>query len=228
VGALLALYPNVLHLATLEGTGVVRLQDLAGRRVSVGAPGSGTEVAARALLEANGLSYDDMQIQRLNFNETANALRDGQVDAGFISVGPPTSALMDLASARPMRLVSLSPQEVEAMRTIDPTHGPHTLPAGLYPGQDSPVRTAATPNILAVRMDMDPDLAYTLARAVLDGVGELAGVHPAARSISEAYTLEHSPIPLHPGTVRLLEERGHRVPREVGGTEGHQEESPQG
>ena len=97
--ALAALYPNALHLATLEGSGIDGLEDLPGRRVSVGAPGSGTEVAARTLLEANGITYDDLRAQRLNFNETANALRDGQIDAGFWSVGPPTSSLVDLATA---------------------------------------------------------------------------------------------------------------------------------
>ena len=86
--AISALYPNVLHLVTLEGTGVERLVDLVGRRVSVGAPGSGTEVAARTLLEGNGISYDDFRPQRLNFNETASALRDGNIDAGFLSAGP--------------------------------------------------------------------------------------------------------------------------------------------
>ena len=100
--ALAALYPNLLHLVTLDGTGVESLADLAGRRVSVGAPGSGTEVGARMLLEGNGISYDEFEPQRLNFNETANALRDGSIDAGFLSVSPPTSAIMDLATARPV------------------------------------------------------------------------------------------------------------------------------
>ncbi|MEX2527354.1 MAG: TAXI family TRAP transporter solute-binding subunit [Gemmatimonadota bacterium] len=212
VRALLALYPNVLHLVTLDGTGVGQLSELAGRRVSVGAPGSGTEVAARALLDANGVGYNQLQVQRLNFNETANALRDGQVDVGFLSVGPPASALMDLATARPMRLLSLTDGEVERMRSLDSTHSLHVMDGGLYPGVDEPVATAATPNVLAVRADMDEELAYNLARSVLDGRDELAGVHPVARLISVEYTLQHSPIPLHPGTIRLLEERGYAVP----------------
>ena len=119
--ALTALYPNVLHLITVEGTGVEGLVDVVGRRVSVGAPGSGTEVAARTLLAGNGIDYEDFQPQRLNFNETASALRDGNIDAGFVSAGPPTSAIVDLATARPVRLVPIGVAEVENTAVLDPT-----------------------------------------------------------------------------------------------------------
>ena len=119
--ALTTLYPNLLHLVTVEGTGVEGLADLAGQRVSVGAPGSGTEVAARTLLEGNGIGYDDFQPQRLNFNETASALRDGNIDAGFVSADPPTSAIVDLATARSVRLVPIGVAEVENAAVLDPT-----------------------------------------------------------------------------------------------------------
>lgn len=210
--ALAALYANVLQLATVEGTGVTRLADLAGRRVSVGAPGSGTEVGARILLEANGIGYEDFQPQRLNFNETANALRDGNVDAGFWSAGPPVSTIMDLATARSVRLIPITAEEVRRAAADDPTLRPDTIPAQAYRGQDSPVETLSTPNILAVRADMPEELAYALVQALLDGREELVGVHPVARRISAEYTLEVSPIPLHPGVVRYLRERGHEVP----------------
>jgi uncharacterized protein len=210
--ALAALYANVLQLATVEGTGVTRLADLAGRRVSVGAPGSGTEVGARILLEANGIGYEDFQPQRLNFNETANALRDGNVDAGFWSAGPPVSTIMDLATARSVRLIPITAEEVRRAAAVDPTLRPDTIPAQAYRGQGAPVETLSTPNILAVRADMPEELAYALVQALLDGREELGGVHPVARRISAEYTLEVSPIPLHPGVVRYLRERGHEVP----------------
>jgi uncharacterized protein len=173
--ALAALYANVLQLATVEGTGVTRLADLAGRRVSVGAPGSGTEVGARILLEANGIGYEDFQPQRLNFNETANALRDGNVDAGFWSAGPPVSTIMDLATARSVRLIPITAEEVRRAAAVDPTLRPDTIPAQAYRGQGAPVETLSTPNILAVRADMPEELAYALVQALLDGREELAG-----------------------------------------------------
>ncbi|MFW6199566.1 MAG: TAXI family TRAP transporter solute-binding subunit [Gemmatimonadota bacterium] len=215
VRALAALYPNVLHLVTLEGTGVESLDDLVGRRVSVGAPGSGTEVGARTLLEGNGISYDDFDPQRLNFNETANALRDGSIDAGFLSVGPPTSALMDLASARPVRFVPVTEEEVEATAALDPTVRRHVMAAGTYPGHEEDVQTVSTPNVLVVRAEMDEDLAYDLARVLFQGRPELEGVHPAARNITPEYTLDVSPLPLHPGTIRYLEESGHEIPESL-------------
>ena len=210
--ALVALYANVLQLATIEGSGVSGLQDLVGRRVSVGAPGSGTEVGARILLEANGIGYEDFQPQRLNFNETANALRDGTVDAGFWSAGPPVSTIMDLATARAVRLIPIVAEEVRRAAAVDPTLRPDTIPARAYSGQDAPVETLSTPNILAVRADMPEDLAYALVEAVLNARQELAGVHPVARRISAEYTLDVSPIPLHPGVVRYLTEHSHEVP----------------
>jgi len=210
--ALAALYPNVLQLATVEGTGVTTVADLVGRRVSVGAPGSGTEVGARILLEANGISYEDFQPQRLNFNGTANALRDGTIDAGFWSAGAPTSAIMDLATARPIRLITIATAEVERAAAIDPTLRRDTIPGGAYPNQEAAVETLSTPNLLVVRADMPEELAYALVEALLNARGELAGVHPVARRISAEYTLAVSPIPLHPGVVRYLRDAGHEVP----------------
>ena len=210
--ALVALYANVLQLATREGSGVVKLSDLAGRRVSVGAPGSGSEVAARNLLGANGIGYDDFEPQRLNFNETANAIRDGSVDAGFWSAGPPTSSIMDLATARPIRLIALAAEEVERTAAIDPTVRGDVIPAQAYRGQDQQVETLSTPNLLVVRADMTEELAYSLIQELLGAREELEGVHPVARQISTEYTLEVSPIPLHPGVVRYLQDTGHEVP----------------
>ena len=210
--ALTALYPNVLHLVTLEGNGVESLVDLVGRRVSVGAPGSGTEVAARTLLEGNGIGYDDFRPQRLNFNETASALRDGNIDAGFLSAGPPTSALLDLATARPMQLVPIGVTEVENTSVLDPTVSRDFFLPATYPGQEVEVETLSTPNLLVVRTDMSEELVYDLIQTLFAAQTELASVHPAARHISAEYTMEASPIPLHPGAVRFFVEAGYEVP----------------
>ncbi|MDH3205970.1 MAG: TAXI family TRAP transporter solute-binding subunit [Gemmatimonadota bacterium] len=210
--ALVALYPNVLQLASLQGGGVQSLQDLVGRRVSVGAPGSGTEVGARTLLEANGIGYEDFEPQRLNFNETANGIRDGTVDAGFWSAGPPTSSIMDLATGREIHLIPLSDEEVARTAAVDPTVRRDVIPAGAYRGQNEPVPTLSTPNLLVVRSDMSEDLAYSLIRVLLEAQPELAQVHPVAGRISAEYTLDVSPIPLHPGVVRYLREEGFEVP----------------
>ena len=172
----------------------------------------GTEVAARTLLEGNGISYDDFRPQRLNFNETASALRDGNIDAGFLSAGPPTSAIMDLATARRMQLVPIGAAEVENTSVLDPTVIRDFFLPGTYPGQEFEVETLSTPNLLVVRADMSEELVYDLIEALYAVRTELAGVHPAARHISAEYTLEVSPIPLHPGAVRYFLEAGYEVP----------------
>jgi uncharacterized protein len=112
--ALLSVYPNAIQIVTLAESDIQSIEDLRGRRVSVGAPGSGTEVNAQQILTANGISYDEIDEQRLNFNETADALRDGDIDAGFWSVGPPTSSIMNLAATRAIKLIPLTDAEIEA------------------------------------------------------------------------------------------------------------------
>src|SRR5690606_32593026 len=108
VRAIGTVYPNAVQIVALKDSGISSLQDLKGKRVSVGAPGSGTEVNAKVVLETNGISYDDIDVQRLNFNETADALRDGQIDAGFWSVGPPTSSILNLATTHDIVLIGLT------------------------------------------------------------------------------------------------------------------------
>jgi hypothetical protein len=215
VAVLAGLYPNALHVVTLADANVARLGDLGGRRVSVGAPGSGTEVAARTLLESNGVSYDDMRVQRLNFNETASALRDGHVDAGFWSAGPPASSIVDLATTREIRLVPIGDDERARAVERDPTLRPYVIPSGTYPRQATDVRTVSTPNVLLVRADLPDDVACALAASLFGGRDALAGVHPAARTITVAYTLSDAPIPLHAGVARCLEREGHEIPEHL-------------
>jgi hypothetical protein len=215
VAVLAALYPNVLHVVTPADAQITALGDLLGRRVSVGAPGSGTEVAARTLLETNGITYDDLSVQRLNFNETANALRDGHVDAGFWSVGPPASSIVDLATTREIRLVPITDDERTRALGRDPTLRPHVIPAGTYPSQAADVHTLSTPNVLLVRADLPDDVACALAASLFEGRDALAGVHPAARTITVAYTLSDAPIPLHAGVAACLERDGHEIPEHL-------------
>ncbi len=213
--ALGSAYPNAVHIVALRDSGITTLQDLVGKRVSVGAPGSGTEVSAQTILNANGVTYDDLNAQRLNFNETADALRDGQLDAGFLSVGPPTSSLLDLATTRDIVLVSLTPEEVQASIDADPTFASYTIPSGLYPGQDADVMTVGTPNVIVVGAEMDEELAYSLISTIYDHIDEVIAVHPSAKDTTPEFSLESTPIPLHPGALRYYEEQGMTIPERL-------------
>ncbi len=209
--ALAAIYPNAVHIVTLADSGIASLQDLRGKRVSVGAPGSGTEVNARALLEGNGIAYEDFQPQRLNFNETADALRDGAIDAGIWSVGPPTSSILNLAATRAIRMIPLTEAEIAAAQAADPVFAPYTIRAGLYDGVgDTP--TISIPNALVVHAEMDEALAYAITKALFEHVDELRAIHPAANDTTVEFTMAAAPIPLHPGALRYFMEIGAAVP----------------
>jgi len=213
--ALGSMYPNAVQIVTLADSGITSLSDLVGMRVSVGAPGSGTEVSAQTILNANGISYDDIDEQRLNFNETANALRDGQIDAGFWSVGPPTSSILDLATTRNVRILSLSAEEIANVQAADDVFATYTMPAGTYPGQDEGVSTVGTPNVLIVAAEMDEQLAYDVVQTMFARIDELRDIHPAANNTTVAFSLGATPIPLHPGALRYYQEIGADVPERL-------------
>ena len=215
--ALGSAYPNAVHIVTLEGSGVTSLSDLAGKRVSVGAPGSGTEVSAQTILNANGLTYDDIDEQLLNFNETTDALLDGQIDAGFLSVGPPTSSILSLAESRDINLVSLTEAEVAAALDADPTFAPYTIAGSTYKGQEEDVATLGTPNVIVVSAEMDEELAYNFVSALYEHIDEVINVHPSANDTTPEFSLASTPIPLHPGALRYYQEMGMEIPERLMG-----------
>lgn len=210
--AIASLYPNAVQIVTLADSGITSLADLAGKRVSVGAPGSGTEVNAKALLEANGMSFDDFEVRGLNFNESADALRDGDIDAGFWSVGPPTSSIVSLANTRDIALVSLSEKEVANAQEAVPVFAPYQLRAGAYEGVDTATDTIGIPNVLTVNNGMSEELAYNITKLLFEKVDDLRAIHPAADDTTVEFSLESTPIPLHPGAIRYYEEIGATVP----------------
>ncbi|MDK9688210.1 TAXI family TRAP transporter solute-binding subunit [Halomonas sp. LC1] len=210
--ALASVYPNAVQLVTLAESDIESIADLAGKRVSVGAPGSGTELNARALLEANGVSYEDFTPQRLNFNETADAIRDGDIDAGFWSVGPPTSSILNLAATRDIRLIGLSDEEIANAQEAEAVFAPYELAAGMYDGMYEAVQTIGIPNVLVVNSDMDEELAYQLTQLLFENTDELIAVHPAANDTTIEFTMNSTPVPLHPGAIRYFEEVGAEIP----------------
>ena len=142
--------------------------------------------------------------RRLNFNETANALRDGQIDAGFWSVGPPTSSILDLATTRDVVIIPLSEEEVSAAQEAEPVFAAYTLPADTYPGQSEGVTTISTPNVLITNSDMDEELAYNVTKAMYDHVDELIAIHPAANNTTVDFSLRGHADPLSPRRSALL------------------------
>ncbi|MDG3040600.1 TAXI family TRAP transporter solute-binding subunit [Roseicyclus marinus] len=212
VRGLASLYANMVQIVALEGSGITSLEDLRGKRVSIGAPGSGTEVNAAAILEANGISYDDIEEQRLNFNETADALANGDIDAGFWSVGAPTSSILNLSTTNNIVIIELDAAQLDAARAADATFAVTTLAGGTYTGVDNDITVLGIPNVLVVSEEMSDDLAYAITRAMFENITDLQAVHPAANETTVEFTIAATPVPLHPGAIRYYEEIGTMIP----------------
>ena len=208
--ALTVAYTNAVHIITIEGSGVESLEDLRGKRVSVGAPGSGTEVSAQTILAAVGITYDDFQVERLSANETADALRDGTIEAGFWSGGVPTGAVLSLAETRQIKLVPVSDAEFAAISAADATLIRYVYPAGAYRGIEE-TASVGTPNLLIVSAEMDEELAYQFTKNLFEHIRVVRAIHPSANETVPEAALA-SPVPLHLGAIRALEELGLTVP----------------
>jgi len=212
IRALASLYANVIHIVALDDSGITSLEDLRGKRVSIGAPGSGTEVNANTILQANGISYDDLDEQRLNFNETADALANGDIDAGFWSVGAPTSSLLNLATTQDIVILALSQAELDAAIAADSTFAQTIIAGGTYNGVDEDIAVLGIPNVLTVSSEMSDEVAYEVTKAMFENIADLQAVHPAANETTVEFTVSATPVPLHPGAIRYYEETGVTLP----------------
>jgi len=209
------LYPNNMHIVTLEGKGIEKVMDLKGKRVSTGAPGSGTEVMALRVIEAFGLDpTKDMARDKLSVSESAGALKDRKIDAFFWVGGLPTAAVTDLGATPGIKMKLLnSADAVPKMReTYGPIYVKGIIPAKTYPGQAVDVPIAVVWNLLVCHEKMREDVAYDIVKTLFDHKAELVASHGEARSLSlEFQTAGGSPIPFHPGALRYLTEKGLKI-----------------
>jgi TRAP transporter TAXI family solute receptor len=208
-----ALYPNAIQIATLVESGIEGLTDLKGKRVSVGAPGSGTEAMNKDVFGAVGMGYDDFATAaRLSYAETTGAMKDGNLDAGSLSVGLGASALVDLASTRDMALVCMTDEEIAAVTAEFPFYSAFIIPGGTYPGVEEDCPTIQVANHLFVHADADPDLVYQMTKLLFENQPKLEQTSAAAAVVSPEYAMASTVVPLHPGALRYYEETGVGVP----------------
>jgi uncharacterized protein len=212
---LLVLYPNRMHVVSTEATGVKTMADLKGRRVSTGSPGSATEVMALRLIEASGLDPSkDLTRERLGAAESVNALKDRKIDAFFWVGGLPTAAVTDLASTpgTKIRMIDHS-AAVDAMnKKYGNLYYADVIPKSVYAGMDADNKIASVANILVVSASMPDDQAYKIVKAVFDHQKELIAVHREYENVTIANQKQVStPIPYHPGAVKLIREKGGKI-----------------
>jgi len=210
--ALMVLYPNRMHVVTIEGTGINKFADLRGKRVSTGAVNSATEVMATRLLDAYGLdAKKDILQERLDPGKSADALKDKKLDAFFWVGGIPTSAVTELAATPGVKLKLIDHADgVENMvKKYGPLYVKDTIPAKSYPGQEQANQIATVWNVLVANASMSDQLAYDIVKTVFDHKEDMIRVHGESKNLDYKYqTPGAAVIPFHPGAIKYFAEKG--------------------
>jgi len=215
VRTLMVLYPNRMHVVSIEGSGVTKMADMKGKRVSTGSGGSATEVFAFRVIEAAGLDKDkDMKRERLGVAESVNALKDRKIDAFFWVGGLPTAAVTDLANTPGMkiRMIDISDLVPAMVKKHGNIYIRDVIPKSVYKGMDADNQAATVTNLLATHQSMDDKTAYNIVKAMFDYREDLIRVHKEAENIKlENQKTEASSIPWHPGAVKYFAEKGIKI-----------------
>lgn len=212
VRTLMIMYPNRMHVVTVESTGIKSMADLKGKRVSTGSPGSATEVMAFRLIEAAGLDKDkDLKRERLGVAESVNAVKDRKLDAFFWVGGLPTAAVTDLASTPGMTIQMID--HASLVPKMNATHGnlyiEDTIPSSMYKGMAGDNKQASVMNVLVANQKMDDKTAYEIVKTIFEKRDDLIAVHKEAEQFKlENQKADASPVPFHPGAVKYFTERG--------------------
>jgi TRAP transporter TAXI family solute receptor len=209
---LMVLYPNRMHLVSVEGRGVNKLADLKGKHISTGSPGSATEVMAFRILEAAGIDKDkDVKRERLGVAESVNAIKDNKIDAFFWVGGLPTAAVTDLANTpgTKIRMIDHSDVVTKMNQKYGQLYVEDTIPKSMYKGMDADNKQATVMNLLVAHEKMDEKTAYNIVKAIFDHKADLVAVHKEAENFKlESQKTAASPIPYHPGAVKYFTEKG--------------------
>ena len=209
---LMILYPNRMHVVSVEGRGIAKMADLKGKRVSTGSPGSATEVMAFRLIEAAGLDKDkDLKRERLGVAESVNAVKDGKIDAFFWVGGLPTAGVTDLANTPGTKIKMVD--HADAVAAMNKKYGnlyvEDTIPKEMYRGMDADNKQATVMNILVSHENMDDKTAYNIVKTIFDKRDDLIAVHKEAMNFKlENQKTAASPIPFHPGALKYFAEKG--------------------
>ncbi|MCR5834751.1 MAG: TAXI family TRAP transporter solute-binding subunit [Selenomonadaceae bacterium] len=184
-----SLYPETCQFIVLESSGIKDISGLKGKRVAVGAAGSGAEANARQILEAYGITYDDVEEQFLSFSEGSYAIKDGTVDAAFVTAGYPTSSVQDIASQNKIRILPVGDEQVKILSEKYPFYTPTTIPAGVYQDFNEEVKTVSVKAILVANDKIDAALGEKLTKAIFDNVDKIAASHSAGKNITKENAL---------------------------------------
>ena len=200
------LYPETCQFVTLDKSGINSVADLRGKRVAVGASGSGAEANARQILEAYGLTYSDIEPQYLSFAEGANALKDGNVDAAFLTAGYPTASVQDIASQHKIRLLPVDAEIADKLIAKYPFYTKTTIPAGSYQGFDEEVPTVSVMAMLVATTDVDEKTGYNITKAIFSNLERLETAHSVGKLIKKEKATEGMPVDMNAGAAKYFKE----------------------
>ncbi|MGM0498923.1 MAG: TAXI family TRAP transporter solute-binding subunit [Bacillota bacterium] len=201
-----SLYPEVIQIIVRSDAGINSIEDLKGKSVAVGAPGSGAEANASQILDFFGLTYDDIQEDYLSFGEAASRLKDRQIDAAFLTAGIPTAAVMDVAATQDIKLLNFSDQDIESLNKAYPYLTGVTVPAGTYTGLDNDVQTVALQAILVAESNLSEEVVYNITKAIFENRDTLIAAHDRARDITLDGAQSGMTVELHPGAQKYYNE----------------------
>jgi len=207
-----SLFPEHVQLIVTKDAGIKTMADLKGKRVSVGAPGSGVEADVQAIFKVAGLKYEDMKVDHLDFGATTNRFKDNQIDAGFVVAGYPTASIMDLANTKAVNLVSFDGDFMSALAKAHPYFVPDAIPAGTYQGMDEETKTPAVMALLITHDEVSEDVIYKFTKALFENLPTVQAAHAKAKEITLETALTGLTAPLHPGAAKYYKEKGMKLP----------------
>lgn len=206
-----ALYKEQVQLVTCDPN-IKTVADLKGKTVSVGAAGSGVYFNAIDVLGAYGLTLDDITPTYQSFGDTANDIKDGKIDAGFVVAGAPTTAIVDLSTTKDAYLVGMDDEHINALLESSPFYSKATIPAGTYKGQSEDVNTVAVGAVILARNDVPADAIYALTADIFDNYTTLGSSHAKYDELSMDFAASITSVPYHPGAAKYFAEKGFDVP----------------
>ena len=203
VSAIGALYPETIQLVTTANSGISSFDDLAGKSISVGAPGSGTYINAEQLLEIHGMTMEDVDAQNLDFGESQESLQSGQIDAAFITAGTPTGAVESLSATSDVVIVPVAQDKADALIEKYPYYAHDAVPSGTY-GLTEEVPTVSVLAMLVVQNELSEDLVYNITKAIYENTDQIQ--HAKAELIKAETALDGIGIDIHPGAQKYFDE----------------------
>lgn len=205
---LATLYPESCQCVTTADSGINSISDLRGKKVAVGAQDSGAEANARQILEVYGLSYDDIQPMYMSFSAASKALKEGSIDAAFLTAGAPTLAVQDVASQMNIKLLPIDDEHFKTLSEKYPFYSRNTIEKGTYRNFDEDVQTASVMAILACNDKVDNDLANKVVKTIFDNLNTLKSAHPVITALDKNLAVEksHMTIPFQEGAEKFFKE----------------------